>query len=224
MKKIILILMAFLTVFLFGCKSLSFDEGAAKIAEINAKYGANMESYPADEQSVSAMISEFRELQKLRISDGKIPFDLALNYRILSLESAELLLKAQSFGSVGVTSDGFSCKPKPLIIEAAGLRNRSAQKSFEAVSVLRELAEKYPEHAGKLSLSLKTALFQNATAYKVWEQAVKDSRTIERFCPDEKVLDFYKEEFRSKGIMSEEEINALDYDAAVKKWREIRGK
>jgi hypothetical protein len=224
MKKASLVLMVLLSMLIFGCKSMTFEEGAAKIAEINAKTGATMESYPADEALISSMIGEFRELEKSRVSEKKEQFSLILRYRILTLESGIPLLKAASYGNVGVTGDGFSCKPKPIIMEAAALRNKSAQKSFEAVTLLTELVEKYPSDAKVFGLSSKTVIFQNATAYQVWDQGAKDARTIGRFCSDERVLELYKQEFREKKIMSEEEISALTYDLAAKKWREIRGK
>jgi hypothetical protein len=223
MKKGFFVLMVVLSVFIAGCQSMTFDQGIARIVEINSAHGSTMESYPADPAVIDEMIVQLNDLQKSSFSDGKEQMDLALRYRILTLESGKPLLAAADIGGVGITQDGFSCKPKPMTLRAASLRDQSAQKSFEAVTVLKELVEKYPQDAQKLGLSMKTALFQNATAYAVWEQGAKDARTIDRYCPDEKVLELYKEEFRKKGIMAEEELSALTYEQAAEKWLEIRG-
>ena len=222
MKKIILVLMV-LSVFLAGCSSIAYEQGIAKITEINEKNSATMDSFPADKKIVESMISELTSLKGLKV-DKQEQFDLALKYRILSLESGKFLLDAASFGSVGITGDGFSCKPKPIIVEASNFRIEGAKKGYEAVSVLKEFLDKYPDDAQKLGLSSKTAVFQNATAFQVEEQGIKDAKTIERFCPNERVLELYKEEFKSKNVMSEEDINSITYEDAAKKWREIRGR
>ena len=65
---------------------------------------------------------------------------------------------------------------------SARLRNASAQKGFEAVSVLQRFVDNYPEEAKSLNLTKKEVLFLNAEYFQIEEKAKRDSRIIEHFC------------------------------------------
>src|SRR3989344_3505317 len=160
---------------------------------------------------------------QLRRKAGQQPFNYAISYRILNLEAEKLYIQGQKYGSAGTTKDGFGCKSRPLIIESAGFRNMSALKGFEAVSLLNEFADKYPEEAKSIGLSSKNALFLNATFYPIWKDARSDSSIINHFCPINVTLELYQQEIRKKTNITEDIIQGMSYDEAAKLWKLIRG-
>lgn len=182
-----------------------------------------METSPNSIQQIDSMINDFQELKKTQLKSGQEPFTYVIDYRILNLEAEKFYIESQKYGSSGTTKDGFGCKTRPLILESVYLRNSSALKGFEAVELLREFIGKYPEEAALANLSLKNALFANATFYQISRDARSDSNIINNFCPQNEAFKLYKEEFRKKTNLSEEYINNLTYEEAVKIWKEIRG-
>lgn len=181
-----------------------------------------METYPGSIQQIDLMLNDFQELKKIQLESGQEPFTYVIDYRILNLEAEKLYIEGRKYGSAGTTKDGFGCKTRPLILESVYLRNSSALKGFEAVELLRKFVEKYPQEAAIASLSVKNALFLNATFYQISRDARSDSNIINHFCPQNETFKLYKEEFRKKTNLSEEYINDLSYEEAVKIWKEIR--
>ncbi len=211
-------------IFILGCaQAKNFDYGLKQINSLNSKYNTTMEIYPKTMQQISLMINDFKELKKTQLDSGKEQFEYVVDYRILNLEAEKLYREGQKYGNGGTTKEGFGCKSRPLIIESVSLRNSSALKGFEAVGLLREFANKYPEEAAKSNLSQKNALFLNATFYQISRDARSDSGIINHFCPQNETLALYKEEFRKKTNLSEDFISNLRYEEAVPIWKKIRG-
>jgi len=221
MKKLFLI---FLAVFILGCaRAKNFEYGVAQINNVNSKYNATMQTYPQSIDKIDLMINDLSELKKIQLDKDQEQFYYTVNYRILNLQAEELFIESQKYGDYGTTKNGFGCKARPIIIESASLRNSSALKGFEAVELAREFASKHPQEASLVNLSLKNALFLNATFYKMSTDAETDSNIINYFCPVNVTLDLYKQEFRKSTNFSEEYLNSLSYDEAVKLWKNIRG-
>ncbi len=213
-----------MAVFIVACApGKDFEQGVLNLNEINSKYGTTMETYPDTVEKMSAMIDEMSKLKSSGLNAGSKPFSYVLNYRILNLEAEKLYSESQKYGTVGSTASGFSCKPRPLILESADLRQKSALKAFEAVDVIRKIVNEYPKEASSLGFSEKNALFLNATFYEIEKQAKKDISLMNNLCTENKTLEFYRQEFKSKKLMSNEEIEKITYSDAVIAWKKERG-
>lgn len=213
-----------LLIFFTSCTAAKdFNYGIKQINALNLKYNTTMETYPKNAQQINSMLADLEELKKLKLETGNEPFNYILDYRIINLEAEKLFIFSQEYGVSNIAKTGFACKPRPLILESVTLRNHSAQKGFEAVRLLYEFIEKYPEEAKIAGLSHKNALFLNATFYQVSRDARADSSIINHFCPQNVTLGLYQEEFRKKTNLSEDFINNLSYEEAVPIWKKIRG-
>lgn len=207
-----------------GCVQIKdFNYGVKELNKINAKYNTTMETYPKTIEEINSMSSDLAELKKLQLESGQEPLNYVIDYQLLNLEAEKLFIEGQKYGEAGTTKDGFGCKQRPLIIQSASLRNSSALKGFEAVNLLREFVDKYPNEANSVGLSAKNALFLNATFYKISREARTDSNTINHFCPQNETLVLYKKELKSKTNLSIDFINNLTYEQTVPIWKKIRG-
>ena len=221
MKKILIV---FALLFIASCaQAKDFDYGAEQINNINSKYNTTMETYPKTVQRIDSMLSDFEEIKGMQLATGQEPFDYLLSFRIRNLEAERLLAESQKYGSAGTTKYGFGCKIRPLIIESAALRSSAAIKGFETVDALMKFIDNHPKEAHSVGLSPKNALFLNATFYQISEDAERDSRVINNFCPITRVLELYQEEFKKKTNLSDDFINNLDYEQAAEIWKERRG-
>ena len=221
MKKIFLLIAL---AFILGCtQAKDFSYGLKEVNSLNLKYNTTMETYPKTIEKINMMTDKYNELKALQLESGQEPLNYIIDYRLLNLEAERLFIQSQKYGNSGTTKYGFGCKIRPLIIESAGLRNKSALKAFEAVSLLRKFTEKYPEESKMAGLTAKNAMFLNATFYEISAEARRDSRVINNFCPANVTLVLYKEEFRKRTNLSENEINKLSYEDAVPIWKIIRG-
>lgn len=210
--------------FVAGCsESRDFNYGIGIINNINSEYNTTMEDYPDNLKDINSMLDDYKELKNIQLSAGQEPLNYILDYRILNLEAEKLFIEGQKYGNAGTTKLGFGCKQRPLVIESVSLRNSSALKGFEAVNLLNEFIAKYPDESKSAGLSPKNALFLNATFHQISEDARKDSNVINSFCKISRVLELYQEEFRKKTSLIEDYISSLDYEQAVKIWKESRG-
>lgn len=211
-------------IFIVGCVQVKdFKYGVKQINKLNSKYNTTMETYPHSIQQINSMLNDFIELKKIQLDSGQEPFNYIIDYRILNLEAEKLYIEGQKYGSAGTTKGGFGCKSRPLVLESASFRDKSAQKGFEAVDLLMEFVGKYQKEANLVALSYKNALFLNATFYRIVTDARRDSSVINRFCPSNATLETYQQEFRKKTNLSEDFINNLTYEEAVPIWKKIRG-
>ena len=167
MRRILLLIALIL---IFGCaQAKNFSYGLKQVNLLNFKYNTTMETYPKTTAQISSMIKDYDELRKMQLESGQEPFNYIIDYRILNLEAEKSYIYGQSYGSTGTTKNGFGCKSRPLIIESVQFRNQSAQKAFEAVDLIREFVQKYPEEAKQAGFSEKNALFLNATFFSISE-------------------------------------------------------
>lgn len=209
-------------ILLAGCSQQDFEYGLEKLNEVNSRYDTTMESYPKSAAQIDLMMKDMDNLKNLQLQDGQKSFDYMVRYRILNLEAEKLFIESQEYGIYDLANTGFGCKPRPLIIESVALRNQSAQKGFESVSLLREFIDEYPKDAKTAGMSNKNALFLNASFYDMYRIARSDSSIINRFCPQNITLELYREEFGKRTNLSEEYINNLTYDEAAAIWKKIR--
>lgn len=222
LKKILFILFL---VLVSGCsQAKNFSYGLGKINEINSKYSTTMETYPEDSKDVMLMINDFTELRKVGLSSGQEQFNIIIEYRLLNLEAEEFYrIDAKKYGDMGTTKTGFGCSLRPLITESVALRNASAQKGFEAASLLKNFIEKYPKEANLAGFSLKNILFLNASFFQIHSDAEKDSSIINNFCPENTTLEIYRQQFLKSTNHSKDYINNLTYEQAVLIWKDLRG-
>ena len=221
LKKILFIFILF---FIAGCsQAKDFDYGVRQINGINYKYNTTMETYPKHLKQIDSMSNDLKELKKIKLEAGQEPFNYIIGYRLLNLEVEKLFIFGQKYGESGTTKNGFGCKSRPLVIESAALRNRSALKGFEAVNLIREFVDKYPKEANSVGLSFKSALFLNATFYQISKEAIGDSNIIRYFCSENETLESYKREFRGETNLSEDFISSLTYEQAVPIWKKLNG-
>ena len=207
-----------------GCAPRTdFSSGIAELEKINGKHNATMDTFPHSLGGMGAIISEVKQLKGMKLGSGQEQFDFAVDFRIKLLEAEKLFINGSSFGDSGTTVDGFSCKQRPVILESAGLRNRSAIKGFEAVSILSEFTSKYPAESAQLGLDRKRAFFLNASFFKIDQDASKDSRAINQFCPESRVLELFREDIRKKTNLSADYINNMGYTEALEAWKKLRG-
>lgn len=211
-------------VFIAGCAQANdFAYGMKKVNDVNLKYNTTMETYPKNIEQINFMLNDFAELKKLQLDSGQEQLNYVIDYRILNLEAEKLYIEGQRHGAAGTTRDGFGCKSRPIILESARLRNKSASKGFESVDLVREFAGRHPKESGLAGLSSKNALFLNATFYGIAQEANRDVRIINYFCPENVTLEIYQQDFRKRTNLSEDFIKNLDYDGAVKIWKNLRG-
>ncbi len=221
MKKIILLV---LLLIIAGCaQQKDFSYGLREIEKINSKYNTTMPSYPASHEQIDSMLNDFSAIASLELDAGQESFDYVIKYRTLNLEAERLIINGNKYGNAGTTKYGFGCKQRPLIVESAMLRNSSALKGFEATSLLSQFIAEYPADANTAGLSSKDVLFLNATFYQIYNDAEKDSKVINNFCPKSRVLELYQEEFKKSTDYSEDYINNLDYETAAIIWKKLRG-
>ncbi|MBS3096605.1 hypothetical protein J4480_04150 [Candidatus Woesearchaeota archaeon] len=220
MKRILLVAL----IFIIGCAQTNdFGYGAKQINLINSKYNTTMETYPGSIIQIDLMLNDYQELKKIQLQAGQEQFNYLIDYRTLNLEAEKLYIRGQKYGLSGTTKEGFGCKSRPLILESVFFRNSSALKGFEAVDLVRQFVNKYPEDAKSAGLSAKNALFLNATFYEISREARADSNIINRFCPQNVTLELYQQEIRKKTNITEDIIMGMSYDEAVKLWKLIRG-
>src|SRR3989344_785955 len=220
MKKIILLISLLI---IAGCaQQKDFSYGLGEIGKINSKYNTTISSYPASQEQINSMLSDFSAIASLELETGKESFEYVIKFRTLNLEAEKFIISSNKYGDAGTTKHGFGCKQRPLIIESAMLRNSSALKGFEATSLLNQFIAEYPADANTAGLSSKDVLFLNATFYQIYNDAEKDSNVINNFCPKSRVLELYQEEFRKSTDYSEDYITNLDYETAAIIWKKLR--
>lgn len=210
--------------FLVGCSKIKgFSYGIEQISTVHSKYKTSIENYPNNLADINKMLQDLNELKKQQLEAGQEPFNYFIDYNILNLEAEKYYIGSEKYGDSGTTKNGFGCTLRPLILESAELRNKSAIKGFEAVTLMREFMSKYPKEANLTNLSNKSILFLNATFYRISKDALKDSQIINNFCPSNETLEIYKAQFKKQTNLSEQLINNLTYEQAVEIWKELKG-
>lgn len=219
MKKILLVV---LLVLLAGCaKAKDFSYGLSQMDAVNSKYNVTSDSYPADVNKIDAIMNSYKELKSLRLDSDQEAFNELVDYRLLTFESDKQFVNSLKYGDAGTTKKGFGCKIRPLIIETVKFKNESAVKGFEAISKLKDFVDKYLQNSKLANLSQKEVIFLNASFYELSKDANTDSNIINYFCPENITLELYKEGFKRTENLSDEYINGLTYERAVKLWKQI---
>ena len=218
------VLFLLFVVFVAGCASIKdLDYGISKLKEVNSKYNTTMDSFPSQPDKIDMMINDINNLKSIDLGDNNEEFGYILDYRIANSEAIKFLIQSGKYGKLGTTVGGFACKPRPLVIESAILRNMSAQKGYGAAKLMNLFAEKYPADAEKLNFSTKKALFMNADFSEIETNGRKDINTVNSLCPTNRTLELYKEDFANHLNLSKDAIDNLTYDEAVNIWKIEKG-
>lgn len=184
MKRVILLLM--FVVFVVGCtpgsKIVSFEEGVERIKEIDAKYGSNMMAVPLDAEGLANLRAE---LVGFRSSNELDPaLEALLDFRIKILEAKTVFDEGWKHGRSGTTEFGFGCKMFDKVIESSELRVESAQIGNEAVQLLQNFIDNFPEQAKSLNLTQREVLVMKTLYFEVQETAERDNRLMRSGCED----------------------------------------
>lgn len=153
------------------------------LTEANGKYNTDMYSFPLTIEKDKLLLEDLNNLKNSINEKTSEPFELLLDFRTKLVESDLFYKEGWKHGKGSTTKYGFGCiKGLPRLRNATFNRNMSSQIGYEAVGIMHELIEKYPEEAEIANITLKHALFLNATFYEEQKNAVRDRRIIERAC------------------------------------------
>lgn len=192
-KTIIFILLATLIV-AYGCANVSqlrgnvvfdpaFNDAVERINEIHESHGSTLKSAPETTDQIDNLLAQligFNAINELPES-----IEILIDFRIKSLEADKLHAEGWQWGRGSTTKWGFGCrKGFARVSEAARLRNLSATTGFEAVNILQEFVDKYPEEAKNLNYTQKDVLFLNAVYFQIQESALRDRSIVRSGCKD----------------------------------------
>lgn len=204
MKKYIVL--TILMLIAVGCgtqQKKDFSYGLEEINRLNQKYEVDMSKSPDSAEKIDLFLAELEDLKKTEFESGGEAFKILIEYRIHNLQADRYFVENKMrYGERGTTIKGFGCKGRHRILNSSSLRMMSASEGFKAAEHLYRLVEGYPEESKSAGLSRKDALFLNATFYEINNQAKKDNRTIERFCPEEVYQQLMNEEELKKGLLN----------------------
>lgn len=169
--------------FIIGCSAeiTSFEKGIKEMAKINKKYSVDFKSIPNTMENAVLLRNDLKQISGMGVNAPE-SFNLFLDYRIKSIESNIIHLEAWKEGMKASTRDGFGCKSLPIVVNSSILRNISAQKGYEAIKVLQEFVDKYPEEALTINITQRDIVFTNLYYYEIEREAKRDRTIIEHFC------------------------------------------
>ena len=193
-------ILALLVLLLFaGCSTeiTSFESGDREMKIVNEKYGVDFKAFPAEIEKAVLMRNDLKVIEG-KSSNAPESFNLLFNYRMKTLESTIIHLEAWKHGKKASTREGFGCKSLPIVFNSSILRNASAQRGYEALKVLQDFIDEYPEEAALINITQRDVVFSNAFYYEVENEAGRDRRIIEHFCGHKYDLETLemKEEFK----------------------------
>lgn len=162
----------------------TFSAGTDQLNIINERYGVGMKEMPSTIENSVLMRNELKELKE---QNPKAPesFKMLLDYRIKSLESNIVHLKAWEHGKRATTIYGFGCRSKDIIINSSILRNKSVEIGLAANDIMQEFIDNYPEKAKSVNITQRDVVFSNYFFSELQKEAEKDRKIIEHFCEDE---------------------------------------
>lgn len=186
MNKTIIVVLILGLVVVYGCASsqMTFEKGVKKINELDKKYGSGLKSPPNSTDGITGLAAE---LNDFKAANQNIPEPLKylVDFRIKFLEAEKLNAEGWQWGKASTTEFGFGCKGYDRILQSSNLRNQSAQKGYEAVSILQEFVDNYPDEAGSLNISQKDVLILKTKYFQVEEKAARDARIIRSLCKEQ---------------------------------------
>lgn len=169
---------------MYGCASsseLTFEKGVEKIEEIDKKYNTTIKSPPDSIPEIQSLIAQLVGFEA--VNDIPESLSYLLDFRIKFLEAEMLNAQGWQWGRGSTTEWGFGCKKGyERITNSSKLRNASSLKGYEAIDVLKEFIDKFPDEAKSLNLGQKDVLVLNAEYFQIEEKAVKDARVVWKMC------------------------------------------
>lgn len=163
----------------FSVVQKEFENDLNKLNIINEKYNVNLVSFPDTKEKDESLLDELSQLRNVVESEQ---FNLLLDFRIKLIESDIFFKEGWKYGRGSSLKYGFGCKGLPRLRNATTDRNKSSQIGYEAVAIMNEFIDKYPEEAEFANLTLKQSLFLNASFYKEEKDSRRDIRIIESLC------------------------------------------
>lgn len=176
------IIIFFVGLLIAGCViTYTFESGIAELDTINDKYKVDHRSMPASIENAVLMRNDLKDFKE---NNNNLPesLDIFLNYRLKALESNIINLKAWEEGNRASTREGFGCKAIQVVVNSSILRNISAQRGYEAVEILQEFIDKYPDEALSINITQRDVVFTNFFYKEVENEARRDRKIIEYFC------------------------------------------
>ena len=167
----------------FAVSEDDFKNNLKTLEVVNEKYNTNMYSFPLTIEENELLLEDLKNI-KTNI-DGNIPESsgLLLDFRTKLVESDLFYKEGWKYGKGSTTKYGFGCiKGLPRLRNVTFNRNMSSQIGYGAVGIMHELIKKYPKEAEISNITLKHALFLNASFYQEEKDAARDRRIIEKAC------------------------------------------
>lgn len=188
MNKLVIIGITLVLLAAYGCsvssKTITFEQGVERLNEMDKEYGSNMKTPPNSTEKIDGLLTQITGFAALNKNMPQA-LEYLLDFRIKSLEAEKLHIEGWQWGRASTTEWGFGCKNGyARITESAQLRNNSAQKGYEAVSILQLIIDEFPEEAKSLNLTQKDILFLNAAYTQVEEKARRDAAIVQKLCID----------------------------------------
>ncbi len=164
----------------YGCTQSAFDIGIKKLNGIDEKYGISLQAPPETTENIDEVIND---LNQFKTANNVESLEMLADFRIKFLESQKLFIEGWQWGRGSTTIYGFGCtKGYARVTTSASIRNASAQAGFEAVDLLEQFVDNYPNEAKSVNITQKDVLFLKALYFQGEEQASKDARIIESAC------------------------------------------
>jgi len=156
-----------------------FKKNLNDLNKINEKFDSSLYRFPSTVEQNELLLAELNEFEYIENE----AFSLLVDIRLKLVESDIFFKEGWKYGRGSTTIYGFGCrKGLARITEATGNRNMSSLVGYKAVDLMRELIEDYPREAELANVTVKTALFLNASFYAEIIDASKDRKFIERLC------------------------------------------
>ena len=195
MKKIIFVFLIVLSVVLVSCGSKDFDYALKQMNNQDKVYGTSPFNTPAGLVNITTLQTNLNNLKTLELESGSEPFNLLMDFRIQELEANKFFMgDFLKYGSRGSTKKGFGCKGRPYVVNSTLLRNISALEGFKSVDIMFDMANRFPEESKKANITILNAVLLNKTYETVFNEARRDRKIIDNFCPQERVDELLRQE------------------------------
>ncbi len=177
-------------------KEYSFEEGFAKLQEIDQKYSTSFhrEKLNGSMPSVETIPLIMEEIKKFEetLDKGSSEVEtqgifLFSDIRKLMLTSEWYFLQATEIGDVGIVNDpeGFSCREAPEIIDATFYYNESFVYATQAQSEIDDLLYMYKYHPnvwGLVGIGVNKTRFFGSDLKSIRHTVINNMQSLEVYC------------------------------------------
>ena len=182
-------LIVVLSFVVYGCASsgtITFDRGVERINEIDEKFGSNVKTPPATVKAIDQLITQITGFAALN-EDMPNSLKLLIDFRIKFLGAEKLHAEGWQWGRASTTEFGFGCRRGlERITNSSILRIAAANKGYEAIGILQEFVDEFPNEAKSINLTQKDVVFLNAAYLPIQEKAERDAAIVKSGCKKDK--------------------------------------